>query len=205
PRQCPDHGEQCRQAEHSDPDHADRHDAEHRRRQSEPDRRAVADAAEQPVGDAVGHGAAGAIEPGEFSFAGERLIEERRIAKWRIANGDLRSTLTACRPAHMPMAQRSRSPRFRPTRPSSLSPISTKSPVDAEAAWSDSSGMVVIRTILAVLIAISVVILPAAGEPIVSTPPAAVAMADQADMPCCPCCDTQDHLKATACVLKCLT
>jgi hypothetical protein len=65
--------------------------------------------------------------------------------------------------------------------------------------------MVVMRTILAVLIAISVVILPAAGEPIVSTSPAAGAMADQADMPCCPCCATQDHVKATACVLKCMT
>jgi hypothetical protein len=65
--------------------------------------------------------------------------------------------------------------------------------------------MVVIRTILAVLIAISVVMLPAIGEPIVSPSPVEVTMADQPDMTCCPCCDAQDNFKSTACALKCLT
>jgi hypothetical protein len=65
--------------------------------------------------------------------------------------------------------------------------------------------MVVIRAILTVLIAISVVMLPAAGEPIVSPLPTEVTMADQSDMTCCPCCDAQDNIKSTACALKCLT
>lgn len=65
--------------------------------------------------------------------------------------------------------------------------------------------MVAIRTILTVLIAISVVMLPAAGEPIVSPSPAEAAMADQSDMTCCPYCYTQDNVKSTACALKCLT
>ena len=30
-------------------------------------------------------------------------------------------------------------------------------------------------------------------------------MTDQADMPCCPCCDKRDNLKSTACILKCMT
>jgi len=66
-------------------------------------------------------------------------------------------------------------------------------------------GMVVARTILAVLIAMSVVMLPATGEPIVSPSPVEVTMADQADMSCCPCCDARDNFKLTACALKCLT
>ncbi len=65
--------------------------------------------------------------------------------------------------------------------------------------------MVVVRAILTVLIAISVVMLPAAGEPTVSPAPVEMAMADQADMTCCPCCDAQDNVKSTACALKCLT
>jgi hypothetical protein len=65
--------------------------------------------------------------------------------------------------------------------------------------------MVVIRAILTILIAISVVMLPAAGEPIASPSPVEVTMADQADMTCCPCCDTRDNVKSTACALKCLT
>jgi hypothetical protein len=65
--------------------------------------------------------------------------------------------------------------------------------------------MVVIRAIMAVLIAISVVMLPATGEPIVSPSPVEVMMADQSDMSCCPCCKTQDHSQSTACALKCIT
>jgi hypothetical protein len=64
--------------------------------------------------------------------------------------------------------------------------------------------MVAIRTILTVLIAISVVMLPATGEPIVSPSPVEVTMADQPDMTCCPCCDAQDNFKSAACALKCL-
>jgi hypothetical protein len=66
-------------------------------------------------------------------------------------------------------------------------------------------GMALIRRILAALIAMSVVVLPATGEAIVSPLPADAAMTDHADMPCCPCCDTQGDFKDTACVLKCVT
>ena len=63
--------------------------------------------------------------------------------------------------------------------------------------------MALIRRILVAMIAISVAVLPATGEAFVSRSPAEVTMTDQADMPCCPCCKTQDESKATACVLKC--
>ena len=62
--------------------------------------------------------------------------------------------------------------------------------------------MVLIRRILVAVIAISVAALPAASEAIISSP-AEITIADQADMPCCPCCNTQGDFKATACVLKC--
>lgn len=65
--------------------------------------------------------------------------------------------------------------------------------------------MALIRTILAALIAVSVALSPAIGEAAMSPSASQVVMADQSDMPCCPCCDTQDHSKSTACVLKCLT
>ena len=65
--------------------------------------------------------------------------------------------------------------------------------------------MIVIRTILTAVISISIAALPAIGEPIVSASAAKVTMADHADMPCCPCCNTQDNIKSTACVLKCIT
>jgi hypothetical protein len=64
--------------------------------------------------------------------------------------------------------------------------------------------MALIRTILVAVIAISVAVLPATAETIVSASPAEVTMSDQADMPCCPSCNTQDDLKTTACVLKCV-
>lgn len=64
--------------------------------------------------------------------------------------------------------------------------------------------MALIRTILAALIAISVAVLPATGEAIVVSSADQPMMAAQSDMPCCPCCHTQDDLKLTACGLKCV-
>ena len=64
--------------------------------------------------------------------------------------------------------------------------------------------MILIRRILFAVIAISVAVLPATAEAIVSPSPAEVTMADQGDMPCCPSCNTQDDFKATACALKCV-
>jgi hypothetical protein len=64
--------------------------------------------------------------------------------------------------------------------------------------------MALIRTILAALIAISVAVLPATGEAIALPSGDQLAMADQADMPCCPCCNTQADLKLTTCALKCI-
>jgi hypothetical protein len=61
-----------------------------------------------------------------------------------------------------------------------------------------------LRALLAALIAISVAALPAIAEVIVLRSPDQAMMADQAEMPCCPSCDTQGDFKATACVLKCL-
>ena len=64
--------------------------------------------------------------------------------------------------------------------------------------------MVLFRRVLVAVIAISVAVLPATAEAIVTPSPTQVTMADQADMPCCPCCNTQDDFKATACVLTCV-
>lgn len=64
--------------------------------------------------------------------------------------------------------------------------------------------MAVIRTVLAALIAISVALLPATGEAIALPSAGQAVMVDQSDMPCCPCCDTQDDFKLTSCVLKCI-
>lgn len=64
--------------------------------------------------------------------------------------------------------------------------------------------MIGLRTLLTVLIAISVAALPAIAEVIVLPSPDQVTMADQAEMPCCPGSDTQADFKATACVLKCV-
>jgi len=61
-----------------------------------------------------------------------------------------------------------------------------------------------IRRILVTVIAVSVAVLPAASEAIVSPSLMEMTMVDQADMPCCPCCNTQGDFKATACVLKCV-
>jgi hypothetical protein len=63
--------------------------------------------------------------------------------------------------------------------------------------------VVLIRRILAAVIALSLAALPATAEALVSPLPAEATMTDQADMPCCPSCNTQDDVKAIACVLKC--
>ena len=68
----------------------------------------------------------------------------------------------------------------------------------------EDDGVVLIRRILVAVTALSVAVLPAIAEAIVS-PPTEITMADQADMPCCTCCNTQGGLEATACVLKCMT
>jgi hypothetical protein len=65
--------------------------------------------------------------------------------------------------------------------------------------------MPLIRSVVGALIAISVAMSPAIGEQVM-LPSAVEAMtSDQADMPCCPCCDKQDNFKSTACVQKCVT
>ena len=64
--------------------------------------------------------------------------------------------------------------------------------------------MALIRTVFAVLIAVSVAVPPAVGEVAMSSSPAGVMTIDQADMPCCPGCDKQDTSKSTACILKCV-
>ncbi len=65
--------------------------------------------------------------------------------------------------------------------------------------------MALVRPILAALIVVSVALSPAIAEVIISPSPVQVVMADQADMPYCPCCDTQDHFRSTTCVVKCMT
>lgn len=64
--------------------------------------------------------------------------------------------------------------------------------------------MALIRTIFAVLIAVSVAVPPAISEVAMSTSPAEVMTIDQADMPCCPGCDKPDASKSMACILKCV-
>jgi hypothetical protein len=65
--------------------------------------------------------------------------------------------------------------------------------------------MAIIRTILAALLAISVALSPAIGEAVISPSSGEAITADQADMSCCPCCNTQDHSQSTTCALKCIT
>jgi hypothetical protein len=65
--------------------------------------------------------------------------------------------------------------------------------------------MASIRTTVAVLVAFAVAFPPVSGNaiplPLLSSPPAEATMADHADLPCCPSCDTQADFKA--CALKC--
>jgi hypothetical protein len=64
--------------------------------------------------------------------------------------------------------------------------------------------MLAIRTILAVLIAISLALAPAAAGAAISLSSGGTAMADHADMPCCPDCGTQQHpSKTNLCILSC--
>jgi hypothetical protein len=67
-----------------------------------------------------------------------------------------------------------------------------------------SSIVIGLRALLTVLVAISVATLPAIAEVMVLPSPDQVTMADQAEMPCCPSCDTQGDFKATACFVKCV-
>jgi len=55
--------------------------------------------------------------------------------------------------------------------------------------------------ILAVLIAVSVATVPTTGSVVISAASAAISMANQTDMPCCP---SPDDGKGTACAFKCL-
>lgn len=63
--------------------------------------------------------------------------------------------------------------------------------------------MLAIRTILAVLIAISLALVPAAAGAAISLSSGETAM-DRADMPCCPDYGTQQHpSKTNLCILNC--
>ena len=62
--------------------------------------------------------------------------------------------------------------------------------------------MIGARTLLAVLIAISVVFAPVTGGAGVSITPVNVAMPNNADMPCCP--SPDDRNGSVACAFKCL-
>lgn len=61
--------------------------------------------------------------------------------------------------------------------------------------------MALVRTVLAVLIAIGVATVPANSGPVVSITTAAMSMDDHADMPCCP---SPDDGKGIACAFRCL-
>lgn len=66
--------------------------------------------------------------------------------------------------------------------------------------------MALIRNTIIALIAFAVALLPASANAIslpLHSPEAEVTLADHADMPCCPSCDSQGDFKATACALKC--
>ena len=75
--------------------------------------------------------------------------------------------------------------------------------VDRQFAQPDSPRMALVRTVLAVVIALGVATVPANSGPVVSTSTAAMSMADEADMPCCP--PSDEHKDSTACAFKCLT
>jgi hypothetical protein len=60
--------------------------------------------------------------------------------------------------------------------------------------------------LIAISVAVSVAVSPAIGEAVMSTPSTVEMMAaDQPDMSCCQCCNTQDHSRSTTCALKCIT
>lgn len=60
--------------------------------------------------------------------------------------------------------------------------------------------MLIVRVILAAVIAISVAMLPATGGAVASSKPIEMSMADNANMPCCAPDDCKD---SSACALKC--
>lgn len=62
-----------------------------------------------------------------------------------------------------------------------------------------------IRIVLAALIASSVAALPATGAVAFLTKPVEMSMPDHADVPCCPCCNTQDDRGSVACAIKCMS
>jgi hypothetical protein len=68
--------------------------------------------------------------------------------------------------------------------------------------------MLLVRSVVAALVAfsvaMSVITSPVIGETVMLPSAAEVATSDQADMPCCQCCDKQDNFKS-ACVQKCMT
>jgi hypothetical protein len=65
--------------------------------------------------------------------------------------------------------------------------------------------MALIRNTIIALIAFAVALLPVSSNtiplPLLPSPPAEATMADHADTPCCPSCDSQDDFKT--CALKC--
>ena len=66
--------------------------------------------------------------------------------------------------------------------------------------------MLIVRTILAALVAFSIAIVPATGGVAVSIKKSVdMSMSDNADAPCCPCCNGQNNSKhSVGCALKCL-
>jgi len=65
--------------------------------------------------------------------------------------------------------------------------------------------MAAVRIVLTALIAISVGMMPATGRAAVPTTPVEMSMSDNANVPCCPGCNDQDHSKSqAACALKCI-
>jgi hypothetical protein len=66
--------------------------------------------------------------------------------------------------------------------------------------------MVIIRAFLITLITIAVAMLPPPTGVFASAKTVEMSMADNADMPCCPSCNDQDHSKGVvACAIKCMS
>lgn len=64
--------------------------------------------------------------------------------------------------------------------------------------------MIVIRTIVTALVAISVVLLPAAATVAVSIPSVEMSVGGHDRMPCCPSSESHDSFRSIACALKCM-
>jgi hypothetical protein len=65
--------------------------------------------------------------------------------------------------------------------------------------------MLIIRAFLVTLITIAVAMLPPPAGVFASAKSVEMSMADDADTPCCPSCNDQDHLKGSvACAIKCM-